>query len=79
MHGHRAEVSSVKWHNVISRWVTGSEDGTIRIWADTGEEEKVLNVKKPITCLTCDKERVDIQDGNLIFQMSQNLSFYNCQ
>ena len=44
MHGHRAEVSSVKWHTVISRWVTGSEDGTIRIWADTGEEEKVLKL-----------------------------------
>jgi len=35
--------------------VSGSEDGTIRIWAQSGEEEKVLSVKKPVACLECDK------------------------
>jgi len=61
--GHWAEVSCVKWHSVIQRWVSGSEDGTIRVWADSGEEEKVLSVKKPISCLVCDKNNEFIIAG----------------
>ena len=32
LQGHEGEVTSVKWSNVCNKWVTGSEDGTVRIW-----------------------------------------------
>ena len=30
--GHTGEVTQVKWNRFVSKWVTGSEDGTIRLW-----------------------------------------------
>ena len=32
LQGHFGEVTAVKWNDVKEKWVTGSEDGTIRIW-----------------------------------------------
>ncbi|KAK3736028.1 hypothetical protein QZH41_002746 [Actinostola sp. cb2023] len=32
LQGHEAEVTQVKWSSVCNKWVTGSEDGTIRVW-----------------------------------------------
>ena len=35
LQGHEADVTCVKWSDVKKKWVTGSEDGTIRIWVST--------------------------------------------
>ena len=32
LQGHDAEVTCVRWNTVLDKWITGSEDGTIRIW-----------------------------------------------
>ena len=32
LQGHEAEVTCVKWNKITKKWVTGSEDATIRIW-----------------------------------------------
>ena len=32
LQGHEAEVTCVKWNGICNKWVTGSEDGTVRIW-----------------------------------------------
>jgi len=32
LQGHFSDVTSVRWNPVKSVWVTGSEDGTIRVW-----------------------------------------------
>ena len=32
LQGHFAEVTCVLWDAVTSSWVSGSEDGTIKIW-----------------------------------------------
>ncbi len=32
LQGHEAEVTCVKWNDILGKWVTGSEDGTVRIW-----------------------------------------------
>ncbi|CAB4018379.1 U5 small nuclear ribonucleo 40 kDa [Paramuricea clavata] len=32
LQGHEADVTQVKWNGVLSKWVTGSDDGSIRIW-----------------------------------------------
>ena len=30
--GHFSEVTQVKWNSFMKKWVTASEDGTIRTW-----------------------------------------------
>ena len=32
LQGHDGEVTCVQWNIVCCNWVTGSDDGTIRIW-----------------------------------------------
>lgn len=32
LQGHDAEVTCVRWNSITEKWVTGSEDATIRIW-----------------------------------------------
>lgn len=32
LQGHEADVTCVKWNHVLDKWVTGSEDATIRVW-----------------------------------------------
>ena len=32
LQGHELEITSVRWNHVYDKWITGSEDGTIRIW-----------------------------------------------
>ena len=32
LQGHYNEVTCIKWNNIMKKWITGSEDGTIRIW-----------------------------------------------
>jgi len=32
LQGHEAEVTQVRWNAVLTKWITGSEDGTIRVW-----------------------------------------------
>lgn len=36
LQGHFGEVRCVKWNHLKEKWVTGSEDGTIRIWVSIG-------------------------------------------
>ncbi|XP_075065283.1 uncharacterized protein LOC142152492 isoform X1 [Mixophyes fleayi] len=54
--GHEAEVTSVVWHHLMDKWITGSEDGTIRIWSEDGSQcEKILHTKGVITCVCIDQ------------------------
>lgn len=57
LQGHDAEVTSICWSPLHSKWVTGSEDGTVRIWAGDGmnECEQILTVGQGVTCLCIDK------------------------
>ncbi|KAE8614831.1 hypothetical protein XENTR_v10008326 [Xenopus tropicalis] len=54
--GHEAEVTSIVWHNDIDKWISGSEDGTIRIWADDGSQcQSILVTKEVVTCICIDQ------------------------
>ncbi|KAH3833025.1 hypothetical protein DPMN_106327 [Dreissena polymorpha] len=57
LQGHDAEVTSVRWNAVLNKWVTGSEDGTIRIWSGSGlnECEQILAAMGGVSCLCVDK------------------------
>ena len=35
LQGHELEITAVKWNAVYDKWITASEDGTIKIWVRT--------------------------------------------
>lgn len=37
LQGHLSDVNCVRWHPVKELWVTGGEDGTIRVWVKKGK------------------------------------------
>ncbi|XP_020913413.1 U5 small nuclear ribonucleoprotein 40 kDa protein [Exaiptasia diaphana] len=56
LQGHEAEVTQVKWSSVCSKWVTGSEDGTIRVWTADGMScEMVLSALGAVSALCIDQ------------------------
>ncbi|KAL4227310.1 hypothetical protein ACF0H5_012756 [Mactra antiquata] len=57
LQGHDAEVTCVKWNSITNKWVTGSEDATIRIWSGTGlnECEQILAAQGGVCSLCIDK------------------------
>ncbi|XP_050413765.1 uncharacterized WD repeat-containing protein alr3466 [Patella vulgata] len=57
LQGHEGEVTVVKWNSIRNKWVTGSEDGTVRIWSSEGfnECEQILSVQGGVCCLCIDK------------------------
>ncbi|XP_077122024.1 uncharacterized protein LOC143776480 isoform X1 [Ranitomeya variabilis] len=56
LRGHEAEVTSIVWHNLKDKWITGSEDGTIRIWSEDGAQcERILHTKEVVMCICIDQ------------------------
>lgn len=56
LQGHEAEVTQVRWNAVLTRWITGSEDGTIRIWrADGMACDLVLSAQGAVSALCIDQ------------------------
>ena len=39
LQGHLSDVNCVRWHPVKENWVTGGEDGTVRIWVSDNSGE----------------------------------------
>ncbi|RXM97499.1 Guanine nucleotide-binding protein subunit beta-like protein [Acipenser ruthenus] len=39
LQGHQADITAIVWHHLSDKWISGSEDGTIRIWVGTGHPQ----------------------------------------
>ncbi|XP_074652528.1 uncharacterized protein LOC141906930 [Tubulanus polymorphus] len=74
LQGHEGEVTCVLWNKVKSKWVTGSEDGTIRIWAGDGmnECETILSTQGAV-CSMC----VDEINGSVVAGIQQYIRVYD--
>ncbi|KAL8562628.1 hypothetical protein ACOMHN_011200 [Nucella lapillus] len=74
LQGHEAEVTAVEWSRVYSKWITGSEDGTVRIWNGSGmnECEQVLSINKGVSCLC-----VDQTIGSIVVAIQNNIRVYD--
>ena len=59
LQGHDAEVTCVKWNSITNKWVTGSEDATIRIWVRLVLSEQFFN-KNYIHTFEQDLNKVEI-------------------
>eukprot|EP00794_Sanderia_malayensis_P011226 gene11226-12405_t len=56
LQGHEAEVTQVCWNHVFEKWITGSEDGTIRTWSANGMAcEMVLSAHGNVSSLCIDR------------------------
>uniref|UniRef100_A0ABM0LXS1 Uncharacterized protein LOC102806264 n=1 Tax=Saccoglossus kowalevskii TaxID=10224 RepID=A0ABM0LXS1_SACKO len=55
LQGHYGEITQVRWNPIKNTWITGSEDGTIRIWSEDGMNcEQVLATHGTVTALCID-------------------------
>uniref|UniRef100_A0A7M5UDS4 Uncharacterized protein n=1 Tax=Clytia hemisphaerica TaxID=252671 RepID=A0A7M5UDS4_9CNID len=56
LQGHEAEVTQVRWNSIHQKWVTGSDDCTIRVWSADGMNcELVLSTSGGITAMCIDQ------------------------
>ncbi|XP_041369826.1 uncharacterized WD repeat-containing protein all2124-like [Gigantopelta aegis] len=71
--GHEGDVTCVHWNKITKKWVTGSEDGTVRIWSGTGltECEQVLAVRGDVRCMCIDKV-----NGAIIAGVEETIKVY---
>uniref|UniRef100_UPI00398F45DC uncharacterized protein n=1 Tax=Pristiophorus japonicus TaxID=55135 RepID=UPI00398F45DC len=56
LQGHEADITAVLWHPLLNKWLSGSEDGTIRIWSEDGTQcEQILVTHGAVNCLCIDQ------------------------
>ncbi|XP_077985512.1 uncharacterized protein LOC144440123 [Glandiceps talaboti] len=73
LQGHDGEITQVKWNHLKNQWVTGSEDGTIRIWSEDGMNcEQILAAHGLVTALY-----IDQLNGCIIAGVGPNLKVYD--
>ncbi|XP_065836008.1 uncharacterized WD repeat-containing protein alr3466-like [Oscarella lobularis] len=73
LEGHEGEVLQVKWNEHRQCWVTGSEDGTIRLWKGDGSQcEAILGASGNVTALCIDKK-----NGCIVAGVDDNLRVYD--
>lgn len=75
--GHSGEVTQIKWNPFIGKWVSGSEDGTIRIWpADGGSGccDIVVIAGGPVTVIT-----IDSTHGMILAAVGNVIKLYDRQ
>ncbi|MGH0117171.1 UNVERIFIED_CONTAM: hypothetical protein FKN15_029584 [Acipenser sinensis] len=55
LQGHQADITAIVWHHLSDKLISGSEDGTIRIWSADGIQcEHTLVTNGAVTCLSVD-------------------------
>ncbi|PVD20095.1 hypothetical protein C0Q70_20589 [Pomacea canaliculata] len=76
LQGHEGEVNCVAWNDICSKWVTASEDGTVRIWGGSLMNlcEQVLNLNSAITALC-----IDCKVGCIIVGVQKEIKVYEAQ
>ncbi|CAF0782811.1 unnamed protein product [Rotaria sp. Silwood1] len=73
-----SEVTCVKWNFITNQWVTGMENGEIRIWETNGEFKQAINVRGSIHTIAIDDVQkallIGTQDTLKVFDMEE----YTC-
>ncbi|XP_069100581.1 uncharacterized protein [Pleurodeles waltl] len=89
LQGHEADVTAILWHSRRDAWISGSEDGTIRIWdGNSSQCHRILNTKGAVTCLCIDQvngsiiagvhDTIRVYDAESLLQVQTNLGHKDC-
>jgi WD40 repeat protein len=73
--GHQSEVTQVCWSGLSCQWVTGSADGTVRLWpgaSDSETAEMCTTVGDPVSVMC-----VDQITGCIVVAVQNTLKMYN--
>ncbi|XP_059845997.1 uncharacterized protein LOC132405308 isoform X3 [Hypanus sabinus] len=84
LQGHEADITSILWHSLFNKWLSGSEDGTIRIWSEDGTQcEQLLATHRAVNCLCIDQvngciiagiqERMSVYDPETFIEVQRNI------
>ncbi|XP_062910944.1 uncharacterized protein LOC134349917 [Mobula hypostoma] len=84
LQGHEADITSILWHSLLNKWLSGSEDGTIRIWSEDGTQcEQLLVTHRAVNCLCIDQvngciiagiqERMSVYDPETFIEVQRNI------
>ncbi|XP_019642839.1 PREDICTED: uncharacterized protein LOC109484071 [Branchiostoma belcheri] len=76
LQGHEAEITQVRWNHLTDKWVTASEDGTLRIWSEDGMNcDQILNVHGTVSALCIDQTNgcmvAGVQDVIKVYESEQ--------
>ncbi|CAK8695799.1 unnamed protein product [Clavelina lepadiformis] len=75
LQGHELEITSVRWNHVYDKWITGSEDGTIRIWSEDGMAcDRILSTQGAVSTLCIDKI-----NGSIVAAVEKVIKVYDME
>ncbi|GAB1605214.1 hypothetical protein Ahia01_000803200, partial [Argonauta hians] len=76
LQGHGGDVVACKWNGFISKWITATEHGFIRIWSSIGLNncEQVLSAHGSIYCLI-----IDHLNGNIIAGVQNTIKVFDVE
>ncbi|XP_078267365.1 cell division cycle protein 20 homolog [Rhinoraja longicauda] len=73
LQGHEADITAILWHSLLNKWISGSEDGTIRIWSEAGSQcEQILVTHEAVNCLCTDQH-----NGCILAGLQKSMSVYD--
>lgn len=75
LQGHELEITCVKWNPIYRRWITGSEDGTIRIWTEDGMScEHILSAEGAVYTICIDRT-----NGCIVAGVENDIKVYDME
>ncbi|GCC21546.1 hypothetical protein chiPu_0020018 [Chiloscyllium punctatum] len=73
LQGHEADVTAILWHSLLNKWLSGSEDGSIRLWNEDGTKcEQILVANGAVNCLCIDRV-----NGCILAGIQESLRVYD--
>lgn len=75
LEGHEQEISAVKWNPVYEKWVTASEDGIIKIWAEDGSCCENTMIAHGLVSTFC----IDKLNGNIVAAVDNEIKVFDSE
>ncbi|XP_043559934.1 uncharacterized protein LOC122556802 isoform X2 [Chiloscyllium plagiosum] len=73
LQGHEADITAILWHSLLNKWLSGSEDGSIRLWNEDGTKcEQILVANGAVNCLCIDRV-----NGCILAGIQESLRVYD--
>lgn len=75
MEGHQRDVNALKWNDFYGKWISGSEDQTIRIWSEDGSVcEECFGTQGIVQAICIDKS-----NGFIVAAVGHKIKVYDTE